>query len=96
MNNLHLIIERLDRIEKKLNGNYTDPYLSIKEVSEFCSLSQSTIRRAVDRGQLKEIRLCTVIDCAIYPYRMGTRPNEETIKTLEKFRSKKPDPARDN
>ena len=53
MNNLYLIIERLDRIEKKLNGNYTDPYLSIKEVSEFCSLSQSTIRRAVYRGHLK-------------------------------------------
>ncbi len=64
---------------------FDTPIRSIREKCKDCSV-----------GQLKEIRLCTVIDCAIYPYRMGTRPNEETIKTLEKFRSKKPDPARDN
>ena len=36
-------------------------------------------------GQPKEVRLCPKIDCANYPYRMGTRPSEETIKTLEDY-----------
>jgi len=25
-------------------------------------------------GQPKEVRLCPVTDCALYPYRMGKRP----------------------
>jgi len=33
-------------------------------------------------NQHKEIRLCPVVDCAIYPYRMGRRPNKVTIDTL--------------
>ena len=36
-------------------------------------------------NQHKEIRLCPVVDCAIYPYRMGRRPNKATIDTLNEF-----------
>jgi|TARA_B100001964_G_scaffold201786_1_gene229714 predicted DNA-binding transcriptional regulator AlpA len=50
---LHAIIERLDRIEKKLTGNYTNRYLDINQVSDLVSCSVSTIRRAVRRGDLK-------------------------------------------
>jgi len=50
---LHAIIERLDRIEKKLTGNYTNKYLDIKQVSDFVSCSVSTIRRSVNKGELK-------------------------------------------
>jgi len=29
-------------------------------------------------GQVKEIRNCTVINCALYAYRMGRRPDTAT------------------
>tara|TARA_Y100000591_G_C21584818_1_gene570163 strand:- start:191 stop:421 length:231 start_codon:yes stop_codon:yes gene_type:complete len=47
------IKEHLERIEKKLDGKYTNKYLSISQVAELTSLSQSTIRRAVAKGTLK-------------------------------------------
>ena len=47
------IIEQLDRIEEKLDGNFKDKFLSINQVSKLTSLSSSTIRRAIARGQLK-------------------------------------------
>ena len=47
------IKEHLERIEKKLDGKYTNNYLSISKVAELTSLSQSTIRRAVTKGTLK-------------------------------------------
>ena len=52
-NQLMPIKEQLDRIEKKLNGNYENRYLSINQVSSLVSLSCSTIRRAVTLGNLK-------------------------------------------
>ena len=33
----------------------------------------------------KEVRECTVIDCPIYPYRFGRRPDKATIDTLKEF-----------
>ena len=45
--------EQLDRIEKKLDGNYSNKFLSINQVSALVSLSPSTIRRAVAKGELK-------------------------------------------
>ena len=36
-------------------------------------------------GQLVEIRECPVIECALYPYRMGRRPDKVTIDTLNEF-----------
>ena len=47
------IREQLERIEKKLDGNFKNQFLSINEVSKLTSLSPSTIRRAVAKGQLK-------------------------------------------
>ena len=47
------IREQLERIEKKLDGSFENKFLSINEVSNLTSLSASTIRRAIDRGELK-------------------------------------------
>ena len=47
------IREQLERIEKKLDGNFSNKFLSINQVSALVSLSPSTIRRAVARGPLK-------------------------------------------
>ena len=47
------IREQLERIEKKLDGNFKNQFLSINEVSKLTSLSPSTIRRAITKGQLK-------------------------------------------
>ena len=47
------IREQLERIEKKLDGNFSNKFLSINQVSALVSLSPSTIRRAVARGELK-------------------------------------------
>ena len=53
MEHIHIIIDKLDRIENKLDGKHTNKFLSINQVSKFTSLSSSTIRRAIARGQLK-------------------------------------------
>ena len=47
------IREQLERIEKKLDGRFSNKYLSITQVSNLVSLSHSTILRAVARGELK-------------------------------------------
>ena len=47
------IKEQLERIEKKLDGRFKNKFLSINEVSKLTSLSTSTIRRAIKRGQVK-------------------------------------------
>ena len=47
------IREQLERIERKLDGNFKNQFLSINEVSKLTSLSPSTIRRAVTKGELK-------------------------------------------
>ena len=51
--NTTLIIERLDRIEKKIDGKIPNRYLDINQVSNMTSLSVSTIRRVVRSGELK-------------------------------------------
>jgi len=55
MTNIELlpIREQLERIEKKLDGSFKDQFLSINQVSRLVSLSSSTIRRAVAKGELK-------------------------------------------
>ena len=53
---LDRIIEQLDRIEKKLDGKYTNRYLNIRQASDLTSVSPSTIRRAIRRGELKCIK----------------------------------------
>ncbi|SVD59003.1 uncharacterized protein METZ01_LOCUS411857 [marine metagenome] len=49
----HNIIERLERIEKKLDGKASHRFLDINKVVNLTSLSMSTIRRAVAKGELK-------------------------------------------
>ena len=39
--------------------------------------------------QYKEIRNCTVINCALYPYRMGRRPDTATKDTLKDYYDEK-------
>ena len=43
--------------------------------------------------QPKEIRLCEIINCPLYPYRMGTRPSKAILDTLKEFYSENPEPA---
>tara|TARA_B100001173_G_scaffold289331_1_gene279141 strand:- start:502 stop:732 length:231 start_codon:yes stop_codon:yes gene_type:complete len=47
------IREKLERIEKKLDGNFKNQFLRINEVAKLTSLSASTIRRAIAKGALK-------------------------------------------
>jgi hypothetical protein len=41
-------------------------------------------------GQVKEIRLCPIINCPLYPYRMGRRPDKATLDTLKEYYGEKP------
>ena len=34
-------------------------------------------------NQYEEIRYCTAVDCPLYPYRMGRRPDKSTIDALK-------------
>ena len=43
--------------------------------------------------QPKEIRLCPVVECALYPYRFGRRPDKSTIDTLKRFYKENGDPT---
>ena len=63
---------------------YDTPIKAIREKCLDCSCWQPS-----------EVRQCTVIDCPIYPYRMGMRPSKETIKTLYDYFSKNPKPTKE-
>ena len=56
INQLVPIKDQLNRIEKKLDGKYHNRYLNIVQVSNLVSLSCSTIRRAIAKGELKYSR----------------------------------------
>ena len=43
--------------------------------------------------QPKEVRKCVIVDCLIYPYRFGPRPNESIIDKLEQFYKEKVEPS---
>ncbi len=53
---LNTIKEQLNRIEKKLDGTFRNKYLNIRQVSDLTSVSFSTIRRAIQRNDLKCIK----------------------------------------
>ena len=59
---------------------FETPIRAIRKKCLQCTLSQP-----------KEIRLCTVIDCACYAYRMGTRPSKATLDTMEAFYKENPE-----
>jgi excisionase family DNA binding protein len=53
MINIYSFKDQLDRIEKKLDRKRFNRYLNINQVAEFTSLSISTLRRAIRKGELK-------------------------------------------
>ncbi len=47
------LLERLDRIEEKIDQKLLIRYLDISQVCKMTSISDSTIRRAIRKGVLK-------------------------------------------
>ena len=47
------ILELLNEIKSLIIGKVNERWLTLKEVSEYTSLSESTIRRAIQKGVLK-------------------------------------------
>ena len=44
--------------------------------------------------QPKEIKQCRIIDCPIYPYRFGRRPDKATLDTLKEFYAENHEPTK--
>lgn len=40
-------------------------------------------------GQYKQVRYCTVLNCPLYPYRMGKRPDLSTLESLKQYYEEK-------
>tara|TARA_R110002020_G_scaffold354422_1_gene567193 strand:+ start:751 stop:978 length:228 start_codon:yes stop_codon:yes gene_type:complete len=49
------IIQKLNRIEEKIDRKVNKYWMSIAEVSQVSSLSRSTINRAIKKGELKAV-----------------------------------------
>ena len=47
------IVELLNEIKTLILGKVNERWLTLKEVSEYTSVSESTIRRAIKKGVLK-------------------------------------------
>ena len=47
------IVEMLNEIKTLILGKVNERWLTIREVAEYTSVSESTIRRAIKRGVLK-------------------------------------------
>jgi excisionase family DNA binding protein len=47
------IIEMLTEMKEMIQGNISDKWMNMKDVCNYTSVSESTIRRAVKRGTLK-------------------------------------------
>jgi hypothetical protein len=45
-------------------------------------------------GSRKEIRLCTVVQCALYPYRFGKRPTQAIVDTINDYYDKNSEPTK--
>ena len=50
------ILEELREIKALITKKVSDRWLNINEVSDYTSLSHSTLRRAINRGELKVSR----------------------------------------
>lgn len=48
-----LILEKLNEIADNLKNMLTDEWMNIKETCKYASISDSTIRRAIRKGNLK-------------------------------------------
>ena len=53
MNDLFTIKSQLDRIEKKMERKINPTWIDLKSAEKYCSLSASTLRRAMRCGKLK-------------------------------------------
>ena len=65
------------------NSFYNTPIKSIRDKCLDCTA-----------GSRKEIRLCLVVQCALYPYRFGKRPTEAIVDTINDYYEKNSEPAR--
>ena len=52
----HNLVERLDRIEKKMDNRVLKNWLSITDVTQATGYSKSTINRAIKTGELKSVK----------------------------------------
>ena len=52
----HNLIERLDRIESKIDNRVLKNWLSINDVIQTTGNSKSTISRAIKKGELKSVK----------------------------------------
>ena len=50
------LIERLDRIESKIDNRVLKNWLSINDVIQTTGNSKSTINRAIKKGELKSVK----------------------------------------
>ena len=50
---MQIILNKLNEILQYVKSSDPSRYMTIKEVSEFCGISDSTIRRNVQKGSLK-------------------------------------------
>ena len=50
------VMERLDRIERSLEKNQAPKLMTIKDIMSYASLSETTIRRHIQRGTLKPFK----------------------------------------
>ena len=46
-------------------------------------------------GSRKEIRLCTVVHCALYPYRFGKRPSKAIVDNIKECYEENSEPTRE-
>ena len=40
-------------------------------------------------GSTKELQLCSVLDCPLYPYCFGKKPTKAIVDTINEFHNKK-------
>ena len=52
----HNLVERLDRIEKKMDNRVLKNWLSITDVTQATGYSKSTINRAIKNGELESVK----------------------------------------
>jgi excisionase family DNA binding protein len=50
---MQIILNKLNEILQYVKGHDPSRYMTIKEVSDFCKISDSTIRRNIQKGVLK-------------------------------------------
>ena len=52
-----ILIELLNEIKTLILGKVNERWLTLKEVSDYASVSESTIRRAIVKGNLKSSKV---------------------------------------